>query len=52
MCQYCGEDPCPVTLRCPYCGYDFGICAEDPYADPTCPVCEAPTPEECGGGLE
>jgi hypothetical protein len=41
MCRFCGEDPCRKTLVCPDCGYDFGICAEDPYADPSCPICEA-----------
>lgn len=28
------------TIRCPICGYDFGIPIEDPYADPAeCPAC-------------
>lgn len=28
------------TIRCPVCGYDFGISVEDPYADPAeCPAC-------------
>ena len=26
-------------MKCETCGFDFGICSEDPYADPTCPVC-------------
>lgn len=41
MCQFCGHDFfCPETMKCPDCGFDFGICTADPYADPTCPVCE------------
>ncbi|ADI73564.1 hypothetical protein Metev_0658 [Methanohalobium evestigatum Z-7303] len=28
------------TIRCPVCGYDYGISVEDPYADPAeCPAC-------------
>ncbi len=46
MCQFCGMDPCPKTLVCPTCGYDFGICAEDPYADPDCPECLKRSVEE------
>jgi hypothetical protein len=40
-CRWCGYSSCPSTLHCCVCGYDFGICSEDPYADPTCPRCEA-----------
>lgn len=39
MCEFCGYDVCPTTMKCGTCGFDFGICSEDPYADPTCPVC-------------
>jgi hypothetical protein len=41
MCQFCGCDVCPTTMECSRCGFDFGICSEDPYADPTCPRCAA-----------
>jgi len=41
MCEYCGYNGCPETLKCPDCGFDFGICVADPHADPAfCPVCD------------
>ena len=45
MCEFCGYDVCPATMKCG-CGFDFGICSEDPYADPTCPVCSSREEEE------
>ena len=37
-CPFCGYSACE-TLKCRTCGYDFGICTSDPYADPDCPKC-------------
>ncbi len=37
-CEFCGCEVC-TNLKCGTCGFDFGICSEDPYVDPTCPVC-------------
>ena len=39
MCEFCGYPVCPSTKKCGTCGFDFGICSEDPYADPSCPQC-------------